>query len=646
MALSLDNITPSTPMGATIIPQTGTTFKVWAPCALEVYVNIKKNNTAGWDTQKAESRKLTKNTDGYWEGFDPDAGDGDEYIYYISGTGGESRKRDPYARELTTIPAFPWCNCIIRDPNSFPWQCVNFQTPKFHELIIYQLHIGTFYGKDRTKGDGKFLDIINRIEYLQSLGINAIQFLPVVEFPTQYSLGYNGTDYYSPEMDYGIYEQDQLQNHLNQINSLYAKKGCMPLQIEHITGSMNQLKTLIDLCHLYGIAVILDVVYNHAGGDFGTESIWFFDKQPEGNPNNSLYFTDKEWAGGQGFALWKQEVRQFLIDNALFYLNEYKADGFRYDEVSVIDHLNTNNGWTFCQDLTNTLRFTKADVIQNAEYWPCNTYIVKNTCHGGAGFDMTQHDGLRNIVRNAIHQSSWGKDSNVDMGKVAESLYHHGFASWQTVNCVENHDIVRAGRDNRIPALADSSNTRSWYARSRSRVATGILLTASGIPMLFMGQEFLQDKQWDDNTDANPWSLIDWAGFESGNKAMTDHFKFTQELAWLRRYTPALNGEYTNVFHCNNYDRVIAFHRWTENSWNNAVIVASLNDMTLHNYQIGFPLQGFWKEVFNSDVYDNWVNPNVTGNSGGIETINTGRDNLWYSAYITIPANSILVFVK
>ena len=108
-------------------------------------------------------------------------------------------------------------------------------------------------------------------------------------------------------------------------------------------------------------------------------------------------------------------------------------------------------------------------------------------------------------------------------------------AAWCSVHCVENHDIVFAGNGPRVATLSDSSDTRSWYARSRSRVATGLLLTAPGIPLIFMGQEFLEDKQW---SDSDKSLLIDWDGLNS-QKTLQDHLRFTRELIGLRNHQPA-----------------------------------------------------------------------------------------------------------
>ena len=135
--------------------------------------------------------------------------------------------------------------------------------------------------------------------------------------------------------------------------AVHLKKAGQPpyAGIDVLRGSDNQLKALVDLCHVYGMAVIFDVVYNHAGGGFDENSMWFLDRMPYGNLNDSLYFTDKGWAGGEVFAYWNDGVKQFLIDNAKSFYEEYRIDGLRFDEVSVMDQF---GGWLTCQDMTET----------------------------------------------------------------------------------------------------------------------------------------------------------------------------------------------------------------------------------------------------------------------------------------------------
>jgi 1,4-alpha-glucan branching enzyme len=385
-------------MGANIVPGEGVTFRVWAPNALEVFV-VSGDFNAG----PQASGQLVNDGQGHWAGFVPGLDDGAAYKFYIKGTGSTGYKRDPYARELTLNPQFPQSNCVVRNPGSYPWHDQGFQMAAFNDLIIYQFHIGTYYGTDAQGNDNRrsrmctFLDVIDRLEYLADLGVKAIEPLPVVEFPTETSEGYNGLDFYSPEMAYTIPPGPGLDRYYNRVNQLLQARGHAPLDPGTLDTQVNQLKALVDVFHVYGIAVLLDVVYNHAGGGFDDSSIYFFDRQPTGDNNHSLYFTDQGYVGGLIFAYWNAGVREFLINNACFYLNEYHVDGFRYDEVTVIDE---HGGWSFCQNLTDTVHFVKDRSIHIAEYWMNDqSWVIRPTSAGGAGFDGVWSPRLRDGVR-------------------------------------------------------------------------------------------------------------------------------------------------------------------------------------------------------------------------------------------------------
>jgi 1,4-alpha-glucan branching enzyme len=328
--------------------------------------------------------------------------------------------------------------------------------------------------------------------------------------------------------------------------------------------------------------------------------------------------------------------------NAKFLYQEYRIDGLRFDEVSVMDRF---GGWQTCQYLTDTLRAQKPEAIQIAEYWPVNDWVVKPRSVGGAGFDATWHDGLRNTVRDAVGAASGGASAPVSIDAIASAIMNSGLDNrWRAVSCLENHDIVYAGRSPRIAKLAGGNDSRSWYARSRSRFATGLLLTSPGIPLIFMGQEFLEDKQWSDTP--NPSFEIWWQGLDSGDKTMSDFLRFTRELIALRRNHPALRGEGCNIIHVHDDNRVLVFQRWLVGAGDDLVIAASLNENNWYNYQIGFPAGGRWAEVFNSDVYDNWVNPTTVGNGGSVYASGPPMHGLSFSAGITIPANGFVVFAR
>jgi 1,4-alpha-glucan branching enzyme len=367
-SMSQARIGAGTPMGANLV-EGGATFKVWAPAASAVYVNGVFGGKADW-SQDQSDKLLVKDGRGYWTGFVPGAADGDEYKYYVLGKGSRGFKRDPYARELTPSTQFPLgVHCILRSATAYPWHDGGFVTPGFSDLIIYQLYVGTF--ASAPPAYSTFLDVIERVEYLAQLGINVLQPLPVTEAEHHPNFGYGGADYFSPEPLFTVYDEARLAKHLTTINRLLAAKGRGPLRPQQIASGPDQLRALVDVCHLYGIAVMFDVVYNHGGGFEGDdESIYFWDRQPTAEGNDaSQYFIEsgQMGPGGLAFALWKQEVRQFLIDNATFWLTEFHADGLRYDEISLLLQKNTNNGWSFCQDVTSTVRFVHDRALQNAE---------------------------------------------------------------------------------------------------------------------------------------------------------------------------------------------------------------------------------------------------------------------------------------
>ena len=262
-------------------------------------------------------------------------------------------------------------------------------------------------------------------------------------------------------------------------------------------------------------------------------------------------------------------------------------------------------------------------------------------------------DGLRIALRKAIREASYPGDHPVDMSGLAASLWPQGFAhSWQFVQGPENHDRVFRSpfaddqREDRIARLADPSNSRSWYARSRARVAMGITLTAPGIPMLFMGQEFLEDKQWSDDVHGHPELLIYWDGLDAADPVMRDFLRCTRELVRLRRDHPGLRGDGCRATGADDGNRVLSFHRWVEGVGADVIVVASLANANRYGYRIGFPGGGVWREVMNTDVYDRWVNPDVAGNGGQATAEPVAWQGFGYSAVLTIPANSVLVFAR
>ena len=232
--------------------------------------------------------------------------------------------------------------------------------------------------------------------------------------------------------------------------------------------------------------------------------------------------------------------------------------------------------------------------------------VVQERTAGGAGFDASWHDGLREAIRGLLRQPSGGRDAFFTWRELTDRLRAVGFRdAWRAVQYIESHDEVYQGRGLRTPALAvGGGDTRSWYATSRSRVALGLLMTAPGISMLFMGQEILEDKQWTDDPGAQVAGSLDWARL-ADEKQTSDFHRFTRELIWLRRRHPALRGENVAVLLADDVARVLMLHRWLEGIGRDVVIVASFNESNLHGFRIPLPGAERWFERLNSDVYEN-----------------------------------------
>ena len=189
-----------------------------------------------------------------------------------------------------------------------------------------------------------------------------LQPLPIDEQEANPSMGYGGADLFSPDFPYVASAAD-VHRLAPRIDAILAEKGFTSLPPDTLLSAQNQIKVLVDLCHIHGIAVVFDVVYNHAGGfsigNVGDDHcLYYFDRERNvGNNNDSLYFTDQDrGTGGLAFAMWKMPVRRFLQENARWYAEELHADGLRYDEITILLSANQTNGWEFCRELTTGLR--------------------------------------------------------------------------------------------------------------------------------------------------------------------------------------------------------------------------------------------------------------------------------------------------
>lgn len=577
----------------------GTTFRVWAPNASAVKVVGDFN---GWVTDRHPL--ASEGSSGNWSVDVPGALINDQYKYYITYSGTNYWRQDPRAQDMTNDSG----NSIIADL-SYSW-ANSFSMPAWNEMIIYETHIGTFY-RSSSGTPGTFNDASTKLQYLKDRGINAIKIMPIMEFPGMTSWGYNPHSQFAPESDY---------------------------------GTPKQLKQLIDAAHGKGIAVILDVVYNHMGSSPNESAIplWNFDGPSLGN-GGIYFFTDWRKQTPWGWSrpdYGRGEVRTFLRDSALYWLNEYHADGLRWDSTVNIRTQNNGgggdipDGWSLMQWINNEIDSAASWKISIAEDLQNNDYITKTTGAGGAGFDSQWDARFVHPIRTAVIE---GNDSNRNMNAVRDAIVaNYNGSQTQRVIYTESHDEVNNGHS-RVPEEIWPGNASSWASKKRSTLGAGLVFTSPGIPMIFQGQEMLEDGYWSD-TDPIDWSKTTT---NSGIVSMyTDMMKLRRN--WYNN-TRGLRGNNVNVFHVNNTDKLIAFHRWdVGGAGDDVIVVANFKNTSYSAYNIGFPRGGTWYVRFNSDWngYDsgfaNTNSYNTTANSGA-------KDGLSYNGNIGIGPYTMII---
>ena len=273
-------------MGA-IVHDTGVAFRVWAPNADAVFL------TGTFNAWSEDAAAMAPEDGGIWYVDVPGAKPGDEYRFLIHNGDAVLSRIDPYARAVTTSVG----NGIVVDP-THDWHGGDFEARSWNELVIYEMHIGTFNRPDEETA-GTFADAIEKLGHLKRLGVNAVQIMPATEFAGGVSWGYNP-------------------GHIFAVESTY--------------GGPEGFKAFIKAAHKSGIAVILDVVYNHFGPS--DLDLWQFDGWSE-NDRGGIYFyndwrSETPW-GDTRPDYGRREVRQFIRDNALYWLEEYHLDGLRFD---------------------------------------------------------------------------------------------------------------------------------------------------------------------------------------------------------------------------------------------------------------------------------------------------------------------------
>ncbi|OGU05230.1 MAG: 1,4-alpha-glucan branching protein [Geobacteraceae bacterium GWC2_55_20] len=584
-------------MGA--IPHAGGVwFRVWAPHAQRVSVIGSFNE---WDGGK---HPMQAGENGNWYVDVAEAHIGDQYKYLLTTEKGELQRIDPYAREVTNSTG----NAVVHDPY-FDWQGDEFRLQPWNELVIYELHVGTFNDQEDVNNPGRFDSVSERLGHLKKLGVNAIQIMPVGEFAGDRSWGYNPAHIFSVEITYG--------------------------------GSL-AFKQFIKRAHQEGIAVILDVVYNHLGPS--DLDLWQFDGWSE-NDRGGIYFYNDERAitpwGETRPDYGRDEVRQYLRDNVFMWLMEYHLDGIRFDCTQFIRTVDGSNdhdlpeGWTLLQWINDQIFQEYPACITIAEDLQNNKWLTKDVGAGGAGFGAQWDSNFVHPIRLAV---TTPLDEQRSLAAISEAIcYRYNDDAFDRVIYSESHDEVANGKE-RVPQEISPDDPGGWYARKRSTLAAAMVFTAPGIPMLFQGQEFLEGGWFRDTVP------LDWDQRDEFHGIV----RLYRDLIRLRLnrdgFTRGLCGQFTQICHLHEDSKVIAFQRWDKGGpGDDVVVVANFLHEPQQGYTIGFPAEGVWKLRFNSDWQG--YSEDFQGHLSSDVAAEAGEyDGLPFHAALSIGPYSVLIF--
>lgn len=593
-------------MGALLIDG-GVAFRVWAPHADSVDVTGEFDDWSALPSHGVgPSHTLVAEADGFWYGEVPGAGVGQQYRFVIGAGDRRIPRIDPYARAVTNSTG----NGIITDPAGFDWQGDNFTPPTLNELVIYEMHVGTFFDADPSDDRPATLDgVEHKMGHLVHLGVNAVELMPLAEFAGDYSWGYNPANIFAVESAY---------------------------------GGPEKLREFVRIAHRHGLAVIVDVVYNHFGPS--DLDLWQFDGWSENDKGGIYFYNDWRSATPWGDTrpdYGRGEVRQFIHDNAMMWLAEFHADGLRYDMTPYMrsvdaGEMNIPDGWSLTRWINSDIRANHPDKFCIAEDLHGNG-AVTSTGPDGAAFHAQWDNRFVHPIRAAVIASD---DAARDMGQVRDAVEFSYGDAFSRVIYTESHDEVANGSA-RVPEEIDAEDPDGYFAQKRSTLGATLVLTAPGVPMIFQGQEFLTDGWFRDTVP------LDWH--------MDGQFHgivcLYRDLIALRLNTAGvskgLTGQHVETLHLHDDNNVYAFHRWYDGGpGDDVVVAANFNNSLWDGYTIGMPAAGHWTTRVNTDakVYSDLFTGTVVPQ--GVDAVPGDHGGWPASATLVLPPYTAIVLSR
>lgn len=531
-------------------------ISVWAPHADDVQVELFDVDTGDGSGRR---EAMTATDDGWWW-CDCDAAPGTEYLLRVRNGDDEFTRIDPRAREVTSSVG----RAVIQprpdadtDANG-EWSDAAFVARPVNEWVVYELHPGTFAGTLHEAAE--------RLRHLADLGITAVELMPVAEFAGDQSWGYN---------------------------------TALPFAVESSYGGPAAMRRFVDTAHSFGIAVIVDVVYNHLGPS--DLDLWRFDGWSEGD-GGGVYFYD-DWRaetpwGATRPDYGRPEVRRFLIDNALMWIEEYHVDGLRLDSTVNIRNAHGHgggdgdlpDGWSFLQELTATVHDRHPGTVLIAEDLQDDPRVTTPVDEGGLGFDLQWSAAFVHTVRAALTELS---DEHRDLDAVVAAVVG-GDDRHSRIVYTESHDEVANGRT-RVPAEIDPDAPTSMHAFRRSAAGAMLTMMSPGVPMIFQGQEWGDEDWFDDARD------LEWDRLHERPGAATLWGDLIRLRTGVDARAGGMRGDQVSCERCGPEGRALVLRRWgIGGPGSAAVAIVNLGAEPVDGIELGFAESG-WDCVFSSD---------------------------------------------
>lgn len=597
---------------ATVDGKRGVYFAVWAPDAYSVSVIGEFN---GWN--KANHPVRRRGSSGIWEGFIPDLGPGTVYKYHVASRyqGYSVDKADPYAFESEVPPrtaSIVWD--LGYDWGDTAWMHSRHQHNGLNcPVSIYEVHLGSWMRAwDEGNRSLTYRELAPKLaEYANRIGFTHVQFLPVMEHPFYGSWGYQVTGFFAPTSRY---------------------------------GTPQDFMYLVDHLHQHGVGVILDWVPSHFPSDAHGPA--YFDGTHLYEHSDPRQGFHPEWSS-HIFNYGRNEVRSFLLSSALFWLNQYHADGLRVDAVAsmlYLDYARQHGEWipnkyggnenleaiSLLQKLNADVYGSHPDVQTVAEESTAWPMVSRPTYVGGLGFGLKwdmgwMHDTLKYLSHDPIHRR-----------------FHHNQLTFRglymfTENYVLplSHDEVVHGKG----ALIGRMPGDEWQQFANLRLLLGYQWAQPGKKLLFMGGEFGQKREWS-HEEGLEWWVLQFPFHSGVQKLVADLNRVYREQPALyeREFDPA-TFEWVDA---NDGDSsVLSFLR--RGYQDVILIVGNFTPVLRQDYRIGVPEGGWWRELLNSDAQ--MYGGSNQGNAGGVWAEPVAHHGRPFSVKLILPPLGIL-FLK